>query len=66
TRDIHLGKVVLYQLSYNRRSNIFLAVRVSASVVRVAAVKTLPELFPKHQIGHVSAWFAWLPEGRNR
>ena len=24
TRDIHLGKVVLYQLSYNRISNHFL------------------------------------------
>ena len=49
TRDIHLGKVVLYQLSYNRISTIY-PVGVSASVVRVAAVKTLPEPFPKHQI----------------
>ena len=54
TRDIHLGKVVLYQLSYNRISTIS-PVGVSASVVRVAAVKTLPEPFPKHQIEHSPA-----------
>ena len=27
TRDIYLGKVVLYQLSYNRMSNIFSRLR---------------------------------------
>ncbi len=61
TRDIHLGKVVLYQLSYNRISTIS-PLGVSASVVRVAAVKTLPEPFPKHQIEH-SAEFRPDPTG---